>query len=385
MPINTETGDDLIENTTIDESAAGEGDAGAGEGLGEKTALDVIGEAIEEVGKPRSIVPKQEEQDQTDTRPRDAAGKFITESAEDKKTREDAEEAARLAAETPEAKAARLAAETPEQKTAREAKEAAAAKKPDAVNDPIPEGLNKRTAARMTELIETVKQQAAIVESHTMLFDTVREAGSPEEFAAMINYMKSVRSNDPKVLGQAYSMLQGELRGLAVRMGKPLYEVNLLRDPANQDLVDEIRDGKITNNRAHELALARETQKRATGVKQQETVTQTAEQDRQTGIGDLNALETQLIARDGEPAYRAKRAILESSLKATMKAVNPTKWKEIFNDAYEGLVVAPKPAPVPAVIPVKVQPQRPKQPAGAGGATTAPKSALEAMNIALGG
>jgi hypothetical protein len=378
------TDDALETETPTTEGTNGETAVVENAGEAKETALDVIGAAIDEASKPRAIQPKQEEQDQSDTRPRNAKGEFIAETDEDKATREAAEAAAKLAAETPEEKAVRLAAETPEEKTAREAAEAAAIKKPDAVNDPIPAGLNKRTAERMKELIDTVQQQKAIVESHTQLFDAVREAGSPDEFAAMLNYMRGVRSNDPAVLDKAYEMLQGELRGLAIRMGKPLYEVNLLRDPANQDLVDEIRDGTITNNRAHELALARETQKQRTGNTKREEIATTAEEDRQTGMSDLNTLEQQLIVRDGEANYRAKRTVLESTLKATMKKVNPREWKEIFADAYDGLKLAPP--PVAAVTPniVRQQPLRPKQPAGASGANTEPKSALDAMNLALG-
>lgn len=349
------------------------------------TLAEAMSEAIDNANKPRTIQPKQEELDQQDTRPRNADGTFKTETAEEKTTREAADAAAALANETPEQKAARLAAETPEEKATREAAEAAA-KTPDAINDPIPKDLNKRTAARMQALIDTVKEQQSIVESHTQLFDVVREAGSPEEFSAMIGYMKGTKSNDPKVLEQAYALLQGELRGLAVRMGKPLYEVNLLRDAENKDLVDEIAAGTLTNQRAHELALNREAQKQRQGQSRQTDTAAAAEQDRQTGVSDLNALEVELVKRDGVAAYRAKRAILESTLQATMKRVNPKAWREVFTDAYEGLkLAAPAAAPAPAPLVEKTQPQRPKQPAGAGGASTAPKSALEAINQALGG
>jgi hypothetical protein len=371
-------------DTTIDTSAADAAAADAASKVSEPSALDVISSAIEEVGKPRQITPKQDEQDQSDTRPRNADGTFKTETAEEKTAREAADAAAILAKETPEQKAAREAAETPEQKATREAEEAkVAAKKPDAINDPIPEGLNKRTAERMKTLIETVKAQESAIVSHTELFNAVREAGTPDEFAGMLSYMRGVKSSDPKVLEQALAILQSELRGLAVRMGKPLYEVNLLRDPTNQDLVDDIRDGKLSNDRAHELALQRESRKQQGHVKTRETDEQRATAEHTQGTNELNALEKQLIVRDGFVAYKAKRDILESTLAATMESVSPTKWKAIFTKAYEGLKITP-PA-VAAVTPVvpKPQPQRPKQPAGGGGAA-APKSALEAVNAALG-
>lgn len=373
----------LVETPVVDDKPDTQGEAIVTAETGAKSALEAISEAVESAGKPRQITPKQDELDQEDTRPRNADGTFKTETPEEKATREAADAAAALANETPEQKAARLAAETPEQKAAREAEEAKK-KEPDAINDPIPEGLNKRTAARMQALIDTVKEQQGIVESHTQLFDIVREAGSPQEFSAMVGYMRGSKSNDPKVLEQAYALLQGELRGLAVRMGKPLYEVNLLRDPANKDLVDEIAAGTLTNQRAHELALNREALIQRNGQARHTETVDATEQARLTGVSDLDNLEKELVKRDGAAVYGAKRKILESSLKATMAEVSPLKWKAIFTRAYDGLTVA---APAAAVAPPieKPQPQRPKQPAGAGGATTAPKSALEAINLALGG
>lgn len=372
----------LVETPVVEDKPDTQGEAIVTADTGAKSALEAISEAVESAGKPRQIQPKQEEIDQNDTRPRNADGTFKTETPEEKATREAADAAAALENETPEQKAARLAAETPEQKAAREAEEAKK-KEPDAINDPIPEGLNKRTAARMQALIDTVKEQQAIVESHTQLFDIVREAGSPEEFSAMVGYMRGSKSNDPKVLEQAYSLLQGELRGLAVRMGKPLYEVNLLRDPANKDLVDEIAAGTLTNQRAHELALNREAQKQRSGQATHTESAATAERERQTGISDLDNLEKELLKRDGAAVYGAKRKVLESSLQATMAEVSPLKWKAIFTKAYDGLKVA-APAATAAAVAEKTQPQRPKQPAGAGGAKTAPTSALDAINQALG-
>lgn len=372
MTIENEDGTTVDDQVAIDAAAAA--DVAAAAAATEPSALDVISAAIDDAAKPRAIVPKQDELDQEDTRPRNADGTFKAETAEEIATRE-AADAAAIA----------LKNETPEAKATREAAEAAAGKKePDAVNDPIPEGLNKRTADRMKALIGTVKQQEAIVESHTQLFDIVRDAGSPQEFSAMIGYMKSSKSNDPKVLETAYSMLQSELKGLAIRMGKPLYEVNLLRDPANKDLVDKIAAGTLDNGSAHELALVREANKQRQGKTSEEAATTAEEKIEATARNDMDVLEKALLKRDGVAVYKAKRDILESTLQVTMESVSPAKWTAIFTKAYDGLKVA-APAAAAVVPPVeKQQPLRTKQPAGASGAATAPKSALEAMNAALG-
>lgn len=335
-----------------------------------KSLLEAITEGIEQGGAaPRKITPKADEVAATDTRPRNADGTFKTETAEEKTAREAAD-----------AEAIARKDETPEQKTAREAEEAKN-KKVDPINDPLPEGLNKRTTERIKSLIDTVKAQETLVAQHTAMFDSIQGTGaSPEEFGTMVGYLGAVRSNDPAALERAYTILQSELRGLAVRMGKPLPEVNLLRDPANEDLVAEIRDGKITNPRAHEIALMREQQKhgRTTTAAKTEADEHASVQTRATE--DLRVLGNELQKRDGA-VYDAKYAQLVPILQESFKDIHPSKWKSTFQRAYDKLKVT---APAPAVVvPPKQQPLRPKQPAGAGGASTAPKSALEAINQSL--
>lgn len=360
--------------TTTDDKALVTTDATAK--VDEKPTLaDAVNDAVEEATQGRRIQPKAEEVASEDTRPRNADGTFKKETAEEITAREAADAA--------------KAAETPEQKTAREAAEAAAAaaKKPDDINDPIPAGLNKRTAERMKYLIETVTAQKSVVESHTALFDAVQQAGTPEEFASMIGYMKGVKSNDPATLETCYTVLKAELRGLAVRMGKPLYEVNLLREESNKDLVTEIAEGKITNQRAHEVALMRERQSREGATRTAQVTTQTTEQtaaaDREFGIADMNKYEEELIAKDG-PIARQKIDELLPFMKPAFKRLNPRTWRTAFAEAYADYKPAPKAA---AVVPQATQrtvPQRPKSPAG-GGTATAAKSALDAINSALEG
>lgn len=353
-----------------------------------KSLLEAISTGVDEASKRRTIQPKAEEIAQGDTRPRNADGSFRTETAEEKAAREETEEAARLAKETPEEKAARLAAETPEQKAAREAKEAAA-KKVDHVNDEIPKDLNKRTAERMRYLVDTVKAQEALVEQHNQLFTMVQEAGTPDEFASMINYMKGAKSNDPKVLEQAYTMLQSELRGLAVRMGKPLYEVNLLRDPANADLVAEIQASTLTNQRAHEIALQRETQKHQRTVEKTQTDKQTsADQTKaalDAGTAELNQVDRELRTRDGDAVFQAKYDVLVPMLKPLFARMDPKEWRPVFTEHYNNFTPPASAAPAVVVPKDKPQPLRTKTPAGGTTPNTAPKSALEAISQALDG
>lgn len=340
--------------------------------------LDAISAGVDEGTKPRRVEAKADELAADDSRPRNADGTFKAETPEEKTAREKAD-----------AEAVARKAETPEQKTEREKKEAeAAAKKPDDVNDPIPDGTNPRTAERIKSLIGTVKELQEQGQAHQQMFDHVRSTGAtPEEFSSMLGYMRGVRSNDPKVWEVAYGVLQSEMRALSIKMGKPIPEVNLLRDSANADLVTEIQEGKLTAQRAHEIALHRETVKVQGQHRQQQTTTQTAEAEKQSGIDALNTLQGELEARDGSALANAKFDVLIDTL--PFDQIAPSKWKSVFQAAYDKLKMAPKAAavtPVATVEPVKTMPQRPKTPSGTGGgARPEPKTALDAISQALDG
>jgi hypothetical protein len=276
---------------------------------------------------------------------------------------------------------------TPEEKAAKEA--AVAAAKPDHINDPIPKDINARTAERMTALVNDVKALQAVQKDHNDLMGYINGTGaSPQEFSQALNYMRAIRSNDPKMLEAAYAQLQSELLGLSERMGKPIPEVNLLRDPKNADLVKEIQDGKLSVQRAHELALWRSRQARETTTRTTTETTQAQERERaqvlEVGKNDLNTLEDALIAKDGEALYRAKTEIVYAALEPVFASIDPRNWKATFQAAYDKLKMqapAMPGSPAPAIRPT---PLRPKAPA-AGGATGAPKSALEAVSAALEG
>ena len=332
---------------------------------------DILDEAIDSAGKGRRITSKAEETPEEEEAALTAAKKEDDEAAEKGQVRG---EDGKFRAMTDEEKAAKVAEDT---------------KKPaDAVNDPIPDNTNKRTAERMRTLIDTVKEQATLIEGHTALFDAVRGTGaSPDEFAAMLNYMKAVHTDDIPTLEKAYTILQSELRSLSIKIGKPVPEVNLLTDPANDDLVKEVREGKITVNRAHELAVARERLKtdRATSKTKVDAENSAAETKRLSDEGKvaLDKLGDELRARDGDAVYGAKYDTLVPQLREAFTSgnVHPSKWSAVFRQAYENLKLAPRPAP--AVLKEKQQPLRPKTPAGSGNASPAPKSVLEAINAAL--
>jgi len=279
--------------------------------------------------------------------------------------------------------------ETDEEKTAREkAEKDEADKKIDHVNDPIDERLSERTQERIKSLVGFVKERDEALTVQGNLINSIQETGaSPEQFAETIGFLRNVNSDDPAALEAAYKTLQGGMRSLAIRMGKPVPEVDLLGE--YPELANAVKFGQITKEHAQELAIAREQAKVATTQRTRANdatrTTQEAAAEKDAAITSLNTLGASLAKSD--PQYQAKFDLITGPLKAAFANIRPSQWEATFKAAYAAAVVAApvKAAPVvPAVVPKKGQPIRPQQPAG-DGTKTAPKSMLEAVNSALDG
>jgi hypothetical protein len=362
-----------------------------GEHANKASLSEAMDAAISDASRSRRITPKAE----LTPEQKEAAEK----EAAEKTAKEDSEAAER--GQLRDAKTGKFREMTAEEKKAHEDKKAAdaakAAEDEDPTTAPIPKELNERTAKRMQKLIDTVKAQSALVEQHDALFGMIQGTGaSPDEFAQMVTYMKAAHTNDPKAMDAAYNLLKGELRALCLRMGKPIPEVNLLREAGNEDLIAEIREGKITVNRAHEIAVGRAAGKATTDTRM---ATATAEQQRTAdarasadGKVALDKLGDELVKKDGAAVYAAKEKILIKLLQPLFAKLDPKAWTDVFRSHYDNLELAapPKPTPKPASPggggqPAnRPQPQRPKSPAG-GGSTKVAGTALDAINQALEG
>lgn len=380
----TPSGDTQVQ--TAEQKAAAERDTAAAAAKAAAEKAPTVGDAIEEAiasAGPKKIAPKQSDEEiaaqaaadeKKDGRPRNADGTFKAETPDEKAAREAA------------------AAETDEEKAAKEA-----AKKTDAVDAPIPDEVKGRTRERMQELIGVVKEQRVLAEQHNALFSAIEGTGAtPDEFATMVSYMRAAHSNDPTLLQAAYKSLQSELRHLAIRLNTPIPEVNLLVDRDNADLVKELQEGKITAQRAHEVALGRARAKfegeRSTQVRTREQAAAADKQAVAAGRQSLNTLEGELIAADGQEIYARKSAIVVKQLDELFTRLDPKEWSRVFKATYAALpdpgapaaprTVVPQGAKPPGA-PVRKQPLRPHAPANAGNVTSGPKSALEAINQAL--
>jgi len=278
------------------------------------------------------------------------------------------------------------------------AKEEAAKKELDHVNDPIPKELSERAQERIRSLISYVKERDEALTVQGNLISAIQGTGTTaEEFASTIRYLQAFHSQDPKELELALSILQQNMENIALRLGRDVPGVDFLAE--HKDLQDAVRYGQITREHANELARARTATARAQRLSQErETTTQAqhkAEAEKNAAISNLNELGVHLAKTD--PDYQRKYDLIVGPLKEAFARIPPSQWRETFDSAYAAVKLPPLPAPVNEEPPAgmvrdpktgqfvkanKPTPIRPVQAAGAGG-TPAPKSAREALSMAI--
>lgn len=216
---------------------------------------------------------------------------------------------------------------------------AAAAKKADPVNDPIPDEIKGRTRDRIQALITTAKEQGEMIVVQNQLFDSIKSTGaSPEEFGAMLGYMRWIHSDKPEDLKQARELLLSELEGLSLKIGEAAPGINFLAK--FPDLQEKVNNGQITVEDANEMALHRQRTKvntdRSTLQRTQEETTQAATKERNDAIKELDAL-GKTLSTDAE--FATKHQILQPVL-SSLGMLPPSKWKAAFMQAYRAITPA---------------------------------------------
>lgn len=255
---------------------------------------------------------------------------------------------------------------------------AAVKKDADPVNDPIPEELKGRTRERITSLVGLVKDKDALIEQQNQVFDTIKNTGAtPEEFGAMIAYMRWTHTDDPAQLTQARDMLQRELRAVSLKLGTPTAGVDFLAD--HPELMTAVNNGQITMEHAQELAIQRtrvkQTADAAAARTSEASTTQAATAERNGAIAELNTLGKELSKSD--PHYDHKYQQLKPLLES-LGMLPPKQWKAAFQRAYAQIpaptvaAVTP-PAPKPGDRPLRAN----KSPSG--GSAAKPSNMMEAM------
>lgn len=212
----------------------------------------------------------------------------------------------------------------------------------------------------------------------------VETKATPEQYVQTLEYLKLVNSPNRADREEALNFMVREMSNLARALGKPVPGVNMLE--GHQDLIDEVSTGRLSPERAVEIAASRSAAQHElrVGHEQREAAErQQAEQRaRAQGVQSLNALGAQLKAAN--PAvYEAKRRVLVESLKPVFAQIPPSQWAATFKRAYDNLPTpaVPPPPPPPPVVPQNT-PLRASNPAG--GAAPTPKTMLEAIELGIG-
>jgi hypothetical protein len=261
--------------------------------------------------------------------------------------------------------------------------EAGGVKAPDPLNDPLPNALKRETKERIQTLVGMVKENSTKLETVTRerdeIFGVIKETqASPEQFGQALDYLRLINSPNRADKERALEFMQREIGAVARMLGKAVPGVNLLE--GHDDLINEVSTGRLSPERAQEIAAARAQAKfeRETGETRAALTrqAQTTQESVTEGKRQLSELGRQLMAAD-PAAYAAKKPILVESLKPVFAQIHPSLWAATFKRAYDKLPApAPRPAPTPTTVPTNT-PLRASNPAG--GARPAPKSALEAM------
>lgn len=387
---------ETVDDAGADPPVGGEGGSGAPDPAAAK------GEAGEEEGgEPPAkgkAAPADPEADRGDGR--NARGEFV------EKAGETAEQlAARRKADPDNGKApgAKPPAK-PEIDPATGKPKAAAPKKVDHVNDPIPADLKAPTKARMEGLVNIAKaltterdtMKAELVDAREFLAAIEETGADAETYARHLNVlalMHSPRLEDKRQVLEYF-------RKAVDKLGTDLGETPAGKDAlaGHQDLIDDVEAGEIKRERAVEIASARNREAAATRINTDVRTRETAQTDAQRAEAatkkGLNDLSAELRARDGA-LYDRKHRILVPFIKKLNRSLPSDQLVQSVRDAYEELKLSPtNGSAAPAVgdggsPPGRApggtgaqQPMRPRNGAGAGG-TKEPKTALEAMELGL--
>lgn len=266
---------------------------------------------------------------------------------------------------------------------------AAQPKAPDHINDPIPEGVKEATRERITSLVDTVKteraEKEAVYGDLELLAAPIREANAtPEQFRESMQLVRLINSPHQHEQMQALQMLQGAASQLAQRLGQPVPGADPLE--GFNDLINEVNTGKLTEQRAAEIANGRRQaaaqQRWAQQVQQRSHQDQAAQQTAKARRDAVRAVEQTLQATD--PSYAAKVAIMskDAAFVAQLQAMPPAQAVAAFSEKYRSIQVAAPAAPAarPAA-PASPSPLRAKTPAGT--AARPPATTLDAVKAGL--
>ncbi len=219
------------------------------------------------------------------------------------------------------------------------------------------------------------------------LVQYIQDTGAtPQQYSQALGYLKLVNSPNRADREQALKVMQGEMTALSQMLGIPVPGVNVLE--GHNDLIEEVGSGRLSPQRAAEIAAARNHQayqQRVDNATQQSQ--QTAQQQAQMvqqGKQALNVLGQQLQQANPQE-YAAKYPVLVKQLRPIFAKLHPSLWAQAYRDAYAALpmpaaAITPRP-PVPPTNGTGNTPLRASNPAG--GQRPAPTSLQEAIGFGI--
>lgn len=245
-------------------------------------------------------------------------------------------------------------------------------------------GLKERSAARFRELTGEVKELAPLrdalktagVEDITELPRLVERAKAADDIVGMVmetgatseqygmtlDYLRLANQaarGDRKAAEQAFELMQGEMQVLARVLGR---EIPGIHDPlqGHADLQAAVEAGELTRERAAEVANARYQTQATQQAQQTQAEQQRAQFEQQQGVQQLVAFDTQMQA---DPAYVAKRPILNAMVANIRATLPPAQWLAATQQAYATIPDVPAPVAAPSQ-PAAPTPVRPSGPTG---------------------
>ena len=195
-----------------------------------------------------------------------------------------------------------------------------------------------------SELPKLAGRAKAADDMIAMVMETGADAEQYDKTLVYLTDVNAAMRGDREAGERAFAAIAGEYAALAQALGK---EVPGVHDPvaAHADLVDDLKEGRITRDRALETARLRQQTAAAQHAGQQQTQAQQQQQQAEQGRQALVAWDAQMQA---DPKYMAKRAILHSMVAEIRRTLPPSQWVAASQRAYQAIPDLPAAAPAAA-------------------------------------
>lgn len=199
-------------------------------------------------------------------------------------------------------------------------------------------------AAGIKDAAELPKLAGRAKAADDMIAMVMETGADAEQYDKTLVYLTDVNAamrGDREAGERAFAAIAGEYAALAQALGK---EVPGVHDPvaAHADLVDDLKEGRITRDRALETARLRQQTAAAQQAGQQQTQAQQQQQAVEQGRQAIVQWDASMRA---DPSYMAKRKILDPIVANIRRTLPPGQWLAATQQAYAAIPDIPAPAP----------------------------------------